>query len=72
MPKPKRTDERVRRTLLLSAEVDKALGLAAVETKTERGDLAEIALRLYLPTISDLDPVKGISVGAEKRSGKAA
>lgn len=61
MPKPKRLDERVRRTLLLSPEVDQALGLVAVETKTERGDLAEVALRLYLPTLSKLTPVQAIS-----------
>lgn len=68
MPKNNRVSRgRVRRTILLSEEVDKALGFVSVEKGIERGDLAEIALKLYLPTISDLPPVKAISVnGGDK------
>ncbi len=61
MAQPERADGRVRRTLILSADVDKALGFVAVEKKIERGVLAEAALRLYLPTLSNMAPVQAIS-----------
>lgn len=54
----------IHRAFKIAPEVDRALGFVSIQTDRDKSALVEEALRLYLPTVSDLEPVKAIAIAS--------